>query len=938
MTGRDADVAAIAAFVADRSPSARAFVLAGEAGVGKTSIWEEAVARTTTGGTTTLVARPTESERELAFAGLADFFSPVADAVLPRLPPPQRRALEVALLLAEPETVGGAEARAIGSAIATALRILAADGPIVLAVDDMPWLDAATTDALAFALRRTRDAGIRMLATIRAPAGSRIAPEGTLLGALSRDAIAIHPVDGLSLGALGHLLRERVEQPIGRPALIALHTAARGNPFVAIEMARASIRLSGGVVALDPPILEAGVDRLVADRIGRLPAATRRVLLLVAAEGQPPLAIVRHAAGTDLRPRLAPALDDGIVGIVDGRVRFSHPLYAAATYGGATQADRAGAHRALAAASRDPVQIARHLALGTTRVDATTADAIEHGARLASDRGAPAMAAELMTHARRLTPRSAAGSSWRRAVAEADLRWTAGDLGGTRALLEAAIPHLTGRERAEASLLLGVVLEWLDGPAAATSHLRAVLRESDLDPEVEAAIHLRLATTIDRPRVSARHAAIAATRLAERPSEALDLQACAALVRAEACILLGRGASDAAVRAATGLLERHGGRPPTLPTFPAARIAHERVWIIAILSDELTVARRHLAAEESGLGVRGWDRPRTIALADLSFIEAWLGDLDAADDHARASRELVEQLGGTPYIEAVSLLATAQVAAVRGDAADARLMIGRALEARSMVDDPRVAARLLVVQGFVELGEGQWEAAASALDEVAGIVATMGERDPADLRYEGDRLEVAVALGRTDVASAILADLEARRRVMDRPWLRVMTARGASLLAAAAGDPRGALDALDPSGSIHAGLEIPLERGRTLLAEGRLRRRLREKRRARGAFAAAAEIFDAVGARRWAAIAANEAARTGIRPATSLELTETERRVAELAARGRTNREVGQALFLSPKSVDGVLIRVYQKLGIHSRAELGARLGRSPEEGASPDQ
>ncbi len=935
--GRDPDLAAIAAFVPNPNPGARAFILVGEAGVGKTSIWAEAVARTAIGGTTALVARPTESERDLAFAGLADLFSPVADAVLPRLPPPQRRALEVALLLSEPET-DAADPRAVGSAVASALRVLAADGPIVIAIDDAPWLDASTTDALAFALRRTGEARVRVLATVRLPNGSDLDLPGPLLGSMAPDVIVVHRVDGISLGALGHLLRERVEQPIGRPALIALHAASRGNPFVAIEMARASIRRSGGVVALDPPILEAGVDRLVADRISRLPAATRGVLLLVAAEGQPLLATVRNAAGTDPRPRLAPAIDDGIVAIVDGRVRFSHPLYAAATYGQATQADRAIAHRALAAASRDPVQVARHLALGTPRAHASTADAIERGARLASDRGAPAMAADLMTHARRLTPSSAAESAWLRAVVEADLRWTAGDLGGARALLEAAIPHLTGRQRAEASLLLGVVVEWLDGPAAATSHLRAVLREGDLDPEVEAAIHLRLATTIDQPRVSARHAAIAATRLAGRPTAALDLQACAALLRAEACILLGRGASDAAVRAATGLLERHRGRPPTLRTFPAARIAYERIWIVAILSDELTVARRHLVAEESALGVRGWDRPRTIALADLSFIEAWLGDLDAADDHARASRELVEQLGGTPYGEAMSLLAAAQVAAVRGDAADARLMIGRALAARSMVDDPRVAARLLVVQGFVELGEARWEAAASALDEVAGIVAAVGERDPADLRYEGDRLEAAVALGRTDVASAILADLEARRRVMDRPWLRVMTARGASLLAAAAGDPRGALDALDPSGSIHAGLEIPLERGRTLLAEGRLRRRLREKRQARVAFAAAAEIFEAVGARRWAAIAAEEAARTGMRPASSLQLTETERRVAELAARGRTNRDVAQALFLSPKSVDGVLIRVYQKLGIHSRAELGALLGRSPEDGASPDQ
>ena len=935
--GRDDELAAIAAFVADPSPGPRAFVLVGEAGVGKTSIWETAVARTTTTGTMVLVARPTESERELAFAGLADLFWPVADIVLPRLPRPQRRALEVALLLAEPET-DIADPRAIGSAVVSSLRVLTAEGPIVIAIDDAPWLDAPTTDALAFAMRRTGQAAVRILATIREQARSAIDQGEPLLGSLAGDASVVHRVGGLSLGALGRLLRERVEQPIGRPALIALHTAARGNPFVAMEMARAAIRRSGGVVALDPPILEAGVDRLVADRIRRLPAATRRVLLVVSAEGQPSLAVLRRAAGTDPRVRLAPAIDDGIAAIVDGRVRFSHPLYAAAAYGQATEADRAVAHRALAAASRDPVQVARHLALGTTRVAAATADVIERGARLANDRGAPAMAADLMTHARRLTPRNAAGSSWRRALAEADLRWTAGDLGGARALLEAATPHLTGRERAEASLLLGVVLEWLDGPAAATSHLRAVLREGDLDPMVEAAIHLRLATMIDKPRVSATHAAIATARLAERPGRALDLEACAALVAAEACIRLGRGVSEPAVQAGLDALERHRGRPSTLAIFPAARLASERAWIVATLRDDLLAARERMLAAASDLEANGWDRPRTIALADLSLIESWLGELADADGHAHASRELVEQLGGTPYADAMSLIALAHVAAIRGTAADARGLIDRALAGRSDYDDPRLASQLLALRGFVELAEGHLEDAARALDEVAGIVTAAGNREPADLHYEGDRLEVAIGLGRTDVADAILADLEARSRVIDRPWLDVMVARGASLLAAAAGDPGRALELLAPAGTAHDRLPMPLERGRTLLAEGRLRRRLREKRSARTAFDAATAIFERIGARDRRPAPRAEAARTGFRPRTSFELTETERRVAELAARGGTNREVAQAVFLSPKSVDGVLIRVYQKLGIHSRAELGARLGHSPEDDASADQ
>jgi ATP/maltotriose-dependent transcriptional regulator MalT len=397
---------------------------------------------------------------------------------------------------------------------------------------------------------------------------------------------------------------------------------------------------------------------------------------------------------------------------------------------------------------------------------------------------------------------------------------------------------------------------------------------------------------------------------------------------------LGRGIDDVAVQAATDLLRRNRGQPATVSSFPAAKIASEHLWIVATMLDDFPTARAALLAEEAELDAMGWDRPRTIALSDLSMVESWMGDLDAADGHSRMAREMVEADDASPYALATTLLATAQVAAIRGDSDTARSMLDQALEARPVAIDPDLSARVLALRGFVELSDGRIDEA-GALDRVAAIVAAGFDREPADLRHEGDRIEVLLARGDVEGARAIVADLERRRAVVDRPWLAVMVARGRSLLAAAQGDPAGALAELAPDDELHERLAMPLERARTWLAAGRIRRRLREKRRAREAFEMAREIFQRIGARQWAAIADAELARTGRRPASSLELTETERRVAELAAHGGTNREVGRALFLSPKSVDGVLVRIYQKLGIHSRAELGARLG-GPSNDARP--
>ena len=846
----------------------------------------------------------------------------------------------MALLVRQPDGAI-ADPRAIGSAGRTCLELLTADGPLIVAIDDLQWLDEPTVGALEFALRRSHGLPVRLLATVRSdPDRSVEIADHRLLLALPRDAVTVSVVRGVSLGAMGHLLRDRLGQPVSRPALVGLQGASAGNPLLALELARASIERTGGLRTLDQPTLSRDLDRLLGERIGGLPLPTRRMLTMVAIDGQPTVGRLKATSGLDPRRVLAPAVDAGILTIGPAAVQFDHPMYAAAAYGRATAADRTAAHRALARITLDPVQLARHEALGTTRPSRQSAAVVERGAVLANVRGAPATGAELMTHARRLTPASADSDRWRRTTAESLLRWDAGQPTEARSLLELALPHLAaGRERSEAMLQLAIEVEWAAGGEAAEVVLRDALRARPIDADIEAGIRLRLATITQRPLTAARQATLAAARLMPLADRLDDLRACAALVRAEACLRLGAGWNEAEVRTAERLLHDARDRPPSLMTLPAWRIAEERSWILATMRDELSTARRMMSVIEERIGQLGWERAQTILLAELSIVETWLGELDAAALHARSSLELAEQTGSIPYAHAEALLASAQVAAAQGDLDDARRLVGQAFVHRPAEVDPWNAARLYAVLGSIELMAGRPREALEALEAVARIVAVSGQREPADLRYEGDHLEAALAVGRVDRADAILADLEARRRIADRPWLGVMVARGRALLAAADGDPKGALVELVREPEVHDRLEMPLERGRTLLLEGRLRRRAREKRAARGAFEAAARLFETAGARGLAATATAESARVGLRPASPHELTETERRVADLAARGGTNREVGQALFLSPKSVDGVLIRVYQKLGIHSRAELGALLGatRDPDSADHPN-
>jgi DNA-binding CsgD family transcriptional regulator len=197
-------------------------------------------------------------------------------------------------------------------------------------------------------------------------------------------------------------------------------------------------------------------------------------------------------------------------------------------------------------------------------------------------------------------------------------------------------------------------------------------------------------------------------------------------------------------------------------------------------------------------------------------------------------------------------------------------------------------------------------------------------REPAPSRFHGDHAEAVIELGDFDRAERLIGRMERRAEAVPRPWIQAVSARCRGLLLAARGDLDGAVAVLDLALVEHEPLDMPVERGRTLLSLGRVHRRRKEKGAADRALRAAVAIFEEVGSQPWAARARSDLARIGLRPKAPEDLTETERRVAMLAAGGMTNRTVANETFLAPKTVEKVLSRVYRKLGIASRAQLGA--------------
>jgi DNA-binding CsgD family transcriptional regulator len=961
LLGRTDELALIGEVIGSFPDGDRALVLSGDAGIGKTVLWEEAEHQARArGGITVLTSRASAVETDLAYAVLTDLLGAIAPAALPTLPRPQADALAAALLLDPPDLRGSSrkatpaatiDPRTVATAVLGTLRAAAAEQPVLLAIDDVQWVDPASAAALEFALRRAIDLPIGILATLRTPAQAPASATG-IVAALG-DRMRSLDVGPISLGVLHHLIRNRAGASLTRPQLVRLEEASRGNPLLAIEMARELARLDHWPIVGEPLPIPNDVSGLLADRLRRLSELERDALFVAAAMSSPTIdlvatALVAPGNGVDEEggPNAAPdrtsrraaidrAIDDGLlVPASHGALRFGHPLMAEAALGAVTPVRARRIHGRLAELARSVEDRGRHVALAADGPSSEAAERVEAAARSARTRGATAVAAGWAEAAARLTPdEDGAGRASR--LIEAG-RWfaDAGEIERGRGLLERAIADLPpGDTRAAARLSLAQLSGWDGGPAAVVSGCEAALAEAR-DPDLRARIRLRLAGEPDvlgfGSAIGHADAAIAELEAVDAPDP--DLLACALLQSAQFRLEAGVADDVAAVERGASLLAAEPRRSHDGEVRPESLRAHALRWQWAADHDDLGPALAGALVEiRRTRDLLGMDRPVPILEADIAYLMAWAGDLAGARDHARAALEAADLLG-TREGRSAALAGLGVVALHAGDitAAEEAARSGLALGA----DPPDwLDARHEANLGAAALAGGDAPMATSVLGELFDRLVELGATGSTNLRFASDLVEAAIAAGDLERAARVIDSLERTYSISPTPWVSVVAARGRALLFAAKGDLDAAADAASIALQAAADLPMPIERGRTELVAGRIARRRKEKRRAAEHLDRAIEMFHAIGAKAWLANAEADLARLGRHRGSEDELTETEDRVARLAAAGMTNREVGEAAFLTPKSVEGVLARVYGKLGIRSRAELGAWLaGQAPSD------
>ena len=933
LLGRTEESSRIDGFVEGVATAPAGLLLVGEPGIGKSAIWGDALARARArDDRTVLAARAVEAERELPDVVLADLLTPVAGEILPALPSPQAEGLAAALLLERPSSP--VAPRVVGAATLGVLELLAADRPVIVAIDDVQWVDPASGDALGFALRRAWDRGLRvgLVGTLRGSAGDA-APGWLRSLPVDVDRLVVGPV---SLGVLHQVIRERVGMTPTRTQLVRLEGASLGNPLLAIELARAIERQGRWPAPGEPLPVPGDIDRLVRDRLDGLPPADRRVLFVAAVAADPTPGLVATALEASSLDDVAAALERGAEsGLLERPAtedaaavwRFAHPLYAAAAAVAIPVAERRAIHARLADLADGAEDRGRHASLAADGPDAETAARIEAAAVAARRRGAPSVAAELAEAAAARTPADDVDTAARRRVLAARWLGEAGSVDRARTVLDAAISTMpAGDARAEALELAAQMAGWVEGSAALLALATAALDDAR-DPDLRARLLLRIGGQGD---------VIGSTAALERIDEAIrllraggaaerdpDLLACALLQSATARYQLGVADDEAMVAEARGLLADEPRAGPDGIDRPEGLRAHELAWVWAVDHDRFAETLPMLEAELARTTRLGHDRPRAIAEAEAVQVLVWMGDLDGAADHALAATEAAE-LAEHPQALSAALSAVGMVALAQGelDIAEATARDGLA----AFDDDGFLRDRHRVTLGGAALVRGDAAGALAILGSVLDEQVARDGREALSSRLGGDLVEAAVAAGDLERAVAALAMQEQVVVSTPRPWIRVVVLRGRALLAAATG----ALDDADAlaSAAVAAAeaLPMPVEQARTQLVAGRIARRRKDRRRAGKLLDAAAATFASVGAGAWLAIAQAEISRLGRRTVADPDaLTETEEQVARLAAAGRTNREVGEAVFLSPKSVEGVLSRVYQKLGIRSRAELGAR-------------
>jgi DNA-binding CsgD family transcriptional regulator/tetratricopeptide (TPR) repeat protein len=901
LVGRVRESAVIAGMLDSLPSRGGALVLRGEPGIGKSTLLVQARALAVDRGMLVLSITGVQAETNLPFAGLHRLLRPVL-GFIDRLPVVQRDALMAAFGMVD---ATAPDPFVIALAALELLSDAASESPVALIVEDAQWLDPPTGDILAFVGRRVESDPIILLAAIRD--GYEESPLASGLPELSLDRLSDGPARQILEAAfpdLGTAVRQRV-----------LDEAA-GNPLALRELPLALGSRDREGEEFPPRLaLTTRLEQAFASRAAELPNATRTLLRVAAADDRDGLGEIMSAAeivdgAAPTVEALVPAVDAKLIEVHGPTVRFRHPLIRSAIQQDATIAERHATHRALAEVlAHDPERRVWHRAAATVGSNEEVASELEKAAGQAQRRGANILAVAAFERAAALTAEAARrGALLLRAAA------LARELGRSDLLVqllgEADRLELGSRDRARSMWLQDALQPVLAGDTTSVHALVKAAERMIVEGDTNLALDLLSAAAFrcffGEPGAEARSEVLLAlgrTGAAPTDHRTLLIQAYTAPIERGAVVIEGLPSStpdeDADVLRALGTAAQAVGAFDRSSSLLATSVARLR--------------------EQGRLGL----------LAQVLVSQAWaaitLGDwsvaLPAAEEAARLARET-----GQPLWEAGAQATSAMVAAVRGERAELEVLAGMSERVALPAGATAILASVQFARGWLALGQGRH---AQAHEQFRRMF------EPGDPSYHhmmrcwavGDLAEAAAHSDQQNHARAVLRELEPLARATPSPWLHVGMLYARPLLA-----PEKEAEPLFRAALATDMTRWPLYRARLQLAFGEWLRRQRRTAEARGPLRAARDAFDALGAELWGERTRQELRASGESsrrrtPDTLDELTPQELQIAQMAAAGLSNREIGQRLYLSHRTIESHLYRVFPKLGITSRAELSVALG-----------
>ena len=724
-------------------------------------------------------------------------------------------------------------------------------------------------------------------------------------------------VGPLDADALHQVVRAQLEVILPRALLREVREASGGNPLYALEIVRTMQR---GDVAPTPvshcPVPESLHD-LVHGRLLALPRDSRDFLLAAASHAHPTIATAEAASGVDRKEGLEPAIEARVVELRGSRIRFTHPLLAAGAYETADRERRMEVHARLAKLVDDPEARAWQLAASVDRPDETVAAALQEASRHARDRGALRPAALMLDRASELTPANRADHALRRAVDAAYLHFESGDSRRAEAQLREVIAPLEpGQERARAMVVLARIRLY-EEPSEAAELFAQVVEDAGDDRETLAFAHEGLAAScmwlFERFEDVLRHAGVALALAEEMGDEALTADIVVSRLSAE--VLLGQrhgSGDDGAGCGAAGLRSR-----PTHDR-PATRRARRVLDVDRLSMNERAQLSSISSNTRTTWATRTLDRGCRFMLGDA---ERLLGNLAVALELSRDGERRPNSRDNTSSPS--TLRAAGSYEAQRGDPEQARDAAGERSNTRATTTGASRAEALGHVALLLGAPEDVVDAPGAA---VFAFVRRENIVEPGAARFAIDLVE-ALRRARTARRSRRDPRLVRRQRTSTRP--RFCAGRLPPLPRpprCAVRRPRHRARRLRRGACVACPARHPTRPRPDAACPGRNAAPREARREARGTLEQALAVFDGIGAALWAERARGELRRISGRAPTSGALTPAEERVAALVAEGRTNREVAAALFVSDRTVEGHLSRIFGKLGVRHRTELARAL------------